>query len=525
MPVTIHKSNNPIYTLDNNEIKNNLPNMNITSEEDLTRLSIDCYKRHFSEEKVDHLLRFANDFYSSNHLSESKMNKFLDENRVFMKQIFGSEIFVEEEVNLIENSFGNPKANFATNFKEIFKNDLKFKNKIKFNSFDSEIYIMNDDNELEMFSENHIFDARLYIEEKYDLSCSNKDAFFQGLKSCAMDNTYNPLKDLITKTKWDGKERIKTLFSDYLGSEDNEYTEMVAIKIMVGAIARILNPGCKFDLMPILYGKQGIGKSYFVRKLASDFVIEDLNKLSSQDKDEIMKIKNGWFVEVSELTALKNVSKENAKSFITQQENNYRELFSNLNCLYKRHNVFIGTTNSIDFLNDASGNRRFLPIECGIHTPSKSIFSKDDDSLESNVQQIYAEALHMYKNGERLYLSSEQDDMANTVREENEKNSPLFEYIYTYLSKKFPKDWNEYDSIYKKEFIKNESNYSLDDLTDLKQVSTQELLDFAIPDEYAKKHNIDSRKIKIVMSKVNGWMYSSTVYENGNRTRGYKKIS
>lgn len=300
---------------------------------------------------------------------------------------------------------------------------------------------------------------------------------------------------------------------------------MVAIKIMVGAIARILNPGCKFDLMPILYGRQGIGKSYFVRKLASDFVIEDLNKLSSQDKDEIMKIKNGWFVEVSELTALKNVSKENAKSFITQQENNYRELFSNLNCLYKRHNVFIGTTNSIDFLNDASGNRRFLPIECGIHTPSKSIFSKDDDSLESNVQQIYAEALHMYKNGERLYLSSEQDDMANTVREENEKNSPLFEYIYTYLSKKFPKDWNKYDAISKRQFIKNESNYSLDYLTDLKQVSTQELLDFAIPDDYAKKHNIDSRKIKIVMSKVNGWIYSSTVSENGNRTRGYKKKS
>lgn len=473
----------------------------------------------------DHSLRMANDFFDSKPLSDKDLITFLKQHKQLMREVFEQEMSDKEDVNLIKNSYGVPKANFISNFKEIFKNDLKFKDRISFNSFDSEVYIANENNTLEIFSDKYISDAKLYIENKYDLSCSNKDAFFQGLKACAMDKEYNPLKDLITKEEWDGIERIKTLFSDYLGASDCKYTQMVSTKFMVGAVSRILNPGCKFDLMPILYGDQGIGKSYFIRKLASDFVIEDLNKLSSQDKDEIIKLKNGWIAEIAELTALKNVNKENAKSFITQQENKYRELFSNSICFYKRHNVFIGTTNTIDFLNDDSGNRRFLPIECGVHNPSKSLFSDNDESLSANISQIYAEAVYRYRNGETCYLSKEQELLANSVREENEKNSPLFEYLESYLVGKYPIDWQNYTLAMKKKFIEDKSDYFNDDLVNLTQVSTQELLELAIPKFYSDAHNIGAKKVKMIMNKIRGWKRSSNINENGKRTRGYKKTT
>ncbi|WP_326866366.1 virulence-associated E family protein [Apilactobacillus kunkeei] len=470
-------------------------------------------------------LRMAKDFFDSKTLSDNDMITFFKQNKQLMREVFEQEVLNKENVNLIKNSYGVPKANFISNFKEIFKNDLKFKDRISFNSFDSEIYIMNDNNTLEFFSDKYISDAKLYIENKYDLSCSNKDAFFQGLKSCAMEKEYNPLKDLITEEEWDGTERIKTLFSDYLGAKDCEYTQMVSTKFMVGAVSRILNPGCKFDLMPILYGDQGIGKSYFVRKLSSDYVIEDLNRLSSQDKDEIIKLKNGWIAEIAELTALKNVNKENAKSFITQQENKYRELYSNSICFYKRHNVFIGTTNTIDFLNDDSGNRRFLPIECGVNNPLKPLFSDTDNGLSANVSQIYAEAVFKYKHGETCYLSQEQESLANSVREENEKDSPMSEYIESYLSCKYPRAWENYTINMKKEFIENKDNYASDDLVNLTQVSTQELLNLSIPKFYSDIHNIDARKIKMTMNKIRGWKRSSNIKENGKRTRGYKRIT
>lgn len=502
-----------------------ISNLNITNEHDLTKLSIEAYNNHLKEEEVDILLKFSNDFCSEHPLTNSEMDVFLKRNKLLMSQILDEDVFIQENVNLITYGNGNPKSNFASNFKEIFDNDLKFKDKIKFNEFDLDIYIQLDDSKLEVFSEQYVLDAKFYIEEKYNLSCGNKDAFFGGLKASAREHSFNPLKDLVLDTQWDGVERVKTLFSDYLGSEDNEYTEMVSAKIMVGAVARVLNPGCKFDLMPILYGDQGIGKSYFVRQLSSGYVVEDLNKLNSDDKDEIYKLKSGWLVELPELSAFNSTDKEHAKGFITEQSNRYRELFSNLISIYKRHNVFIGTTNKIEFLNDESGNRRFLPVECGINTPDKSIFSNDENSLSYNLKQIYAEAVHMYKNGEKCYLTKDQERLANEYRSENEKHGSLFRYIDTYINDKFPRGWENYSEEDKYKFINSRDLDSNDtDLVRLNQVSTQDLLKFAIPKEYAEVHNINARKIKLVMSLVDGWTQSSNVQSLGKRTRGYKKI-
>src|SRR5665811_2506399 len=95
-----------------------------------------------------------------------------------------------------------------------------------------------------------------------------------------------------------------------------------------------------------------------------------------------------------------------------------------------------------DFLRDPSGNRRFIPVGINPKTAKKSVFSKEFDET---IDQFWAEAVHLFKQGEKLYMSNEAEKLAYVEQskhsEVDERKGLVIEYLETLL----PEDWDELD--------------------------------------------------------------------------------
>ncbi len=271
-----------------------------------------------------------------------------------------------------------------------------------------------------------------------------KELLRDALLSLAKRNAINPLKERIERVKWDGNKRAERYFIDYLGAEDNEYTRAVTRLFFTGMVSRVYEPGCKFDYVLVLEGKQGIGKSTAVGRLTPDDYFNDNLSTLGESKDDYLALTHSWIVEISELSAMNKTSIEKMKNFISATSDLYRAPYEKSSHQHPRHCVFIGTTNNTTYLKDLTGSRRFLPVKCGVTEAKKSIFNVD----ENTISQILAEAKTFYDNHEPLVLSKEIESMAEEYREGAEVDNPVAETIKDYISMRVPQDWEKwrYDS-------------------------------------------------------------------------------
>lgn len=234
-----------------------------------------------------------------------------------------------------------------------------------------------------------------YAQEAFECSCERD---FQHALSIAADKRrVNPVIEVLDALPaWDGMPRMGTLLSAFLGAEDDVYTFEVERLLMGAALARTFEPGCKFDYMPVLIGNQGIGKSTFIRKLALDprFYTDSVYGIGTKQAAELVQGK--WFIELPELAAMRSAALESVKAFITRQADEYRMPYARHVESRPRRFVMVGTTNVREFLSDLTGNRRFLPIRCGVREPEMSLFSKD---ASQHFQQAWAEAYKGYREG------------------------------------------------------------------------------------------------------------------------------
>ena len=157
---------------------------------------------------------------------------------------------------------------------------------------------------------------------------------------------------------WDGEIRAERIFIDYLGASDTEYTRQVTRKTLCAAYKRILNPGCKFDSMPVLRGPQGIGKSTMIAKLAGPWYSDSLHLSDTKDKTAAEKLQGYWILEIGELAGLRKAETETLRSFITRQDDIYRAAFGRRATPHPRQCIFIGTTNAENGYLRHLGNRR-----------------------------------------------------------------------------------------------------------------------------------------------------------------------
>jgi hypothetical protein len=244
---------------------------------------------------------------------------------------------------------------------------------------------------------------------------AGKNMAMDALAVIAHENAYHPVRDYLNGLKWDGIQRVGKLFQHYFNASMPDdpaeydrhvaYLEHTSTGFMIGAVARAQDPGCKVDHIPVVVGrKQGMLKSTAIRALCHDpnWFSDDIST-DLIDRDTKESLSGKWIIELAEIPHIRRET-EKMKAFFSRREDRYRSAYGRVNQDHPRQNVFIGTSNDLEFV-DVTGNRRFWPF-----TSAGEIAVA---ALERDRDQLWAEAMALYRDGTHWWLSSTIERLAN----------------------------------------------------------------------------------------------------------------
>lgn len=264
------------------------------------------------------------------------------------------------------------------------------------------------------------------------------------LEDVSKKRRYHPIKDYLNSLpEWDGKPRAQRIFIDYLGAEDCDYVKETTALWLTAAVARIYEPGCKFDNMIVLSGPMGIGKSTLLDKLGGDWFSDNLTFEDMKSKEGSEKLPCTWIFEIAELKGMRKVDVESVKSFISRREDRFRPSFKENQVRRPRSCVFIGTSNAGAYLKDVTGNRRFWPITCGSNTKLKAwnMTAEDRDQIWAEVKQVFYDELY----GTKLVLSKKLEKELIKKQTEALEGAEQEGDIELYLERLLPENWEDLD--------------------------------------------------------------------------------
>jgi predicted P-loop ATPase len=219
----------------------------------------------------------------------------------------------------------------------------------------------------------------------------------------AHNHSFHPVRDYLDRCakQWDGKERVGMWLHVYAGAllivdengNSTGYIEAVGKMFLVGLVARIYKPGCKFDYHPILEGPQGLQKSKMGETLVGEEYFSDqLPPIGSKDASQHLRGK--WLVELPEMHAYTKAQIDEYKTFMTRRTERYRPPYGHKEVHEPRQCGFMGTTNKMRYLRDETGNRRSWPLACG---------EINIEALEQDRDQLWGETVQLFRKGERWW--------------------------------------------------------------------------------------------------------------------------
>lgn len=278
-----------------------------------------------------------------------------------------------------------------------------------------------------------------YLEKVYKITGNGKIDGALSLHSNKF--AFNDIQDYLTglKGKWDGVPRLDMLFIEYLGAKDTPYNRAVTRKAFAAAVARAMTPGCKFDNMVILAGPQGIGKSTLLDRMSRGWFNDSIRTFEGKEASELLQ--GVWLVEVSELDAFRKTDVSRIKQFLSLRADRFRAAYGRNVKEIPRSCIFFGTTNTPDFLQDTTGNRRFWPIDTGEASHTKNVWR---DLTDDTVDQLWAEAFVRWQMNEPLYLTGEIEEEAKAKQEEHREVSSREGVVREFLEREVPEDWNRW---------------------------------------------------------------------------------
>lgn len=289
---------------------------------------------------------------------------------------------------VIKNTLGN--------LSDILLNDDRWAGVLGFNQFERSLIKLKsppfETGMIGAWTDNDSVETSIWMEKYYGMTPTTS-LINDAIGAIARRNAFHPVRDYLNGLEWDGMKRLETWAVYYLDSEDNEYTRLVSKAWLIGAVARIMKPGCKMDNVLILEGKQGIGKSRSLSILAKPWHLDTALDLSS--KDFVIAMQGKWIIEMGELDTLNKTDSNRAKQFFSLESDTFRAPYEAHAEKRLRECVFAGSVNSAQYLKDETGGRRYWPIRC------RSI---DTASLEEVRDQLWAEALVAYRAGEPWWL-------------------------------------------------------------------------------------------------------------------------
>lgn len=340
-----------------------------------------------------------------------------------------------------------------------------------------------------------------YLDRVYHIFSPSK--LKNALLTITAERSFHPIKEYLEGLPaWDGKKRLETLLIDYLGAEDSSYVRAVTRKTLVAAVARVYEPGIKFDTVLVLSGPQGIGKSMFFAKLGGIWFSDSLTISDMRDKTGAEKLQGFWIMEIGEMNGIKKVEVETVKSFASRQDDKFRVAYGTVVESHPRQCVICGTSNSQHFLRDVTGNRRFWPVqvtgECSLHP-----WNMDKHLLE----QIWAEALTLYNAGEELILKGNDAEMAAEKQQEALENDDREGLVREYLDKLLPADWAKLSLSEKRTYLAGDefTTQNRAGVAPRDKVCNLEIWAECFGREPANIRKQDSYELNAIMAKLDGW--------------------
>ena len=356
-----------------------------------------------------------------------------------------------------------------------------------------------------------------YMEKVYGITNTGKIDGALSLHSA--QHAFNEVADYLNGLVWDGVPRLDTAVIDYLGADDMPYVRAATRKMFTAAVARALEPGIKFDNMMIFGGAQGIGKSTFLGTMSCGRFNDSIRTFEGKDASELLQ--GVWLVEVAELQAFRRTDIDRIKQFVSQQHDRFRAAYGRHVKELPRRCVFFGTTNSSEYLRDKTGNRRFWPVDVGLHERKKSVW----EELPQERDQLWAEAVMRYRLGEPLYLSGELEAVAREVQEQHRETSTNEGIIRDFLEQPVPLDWDKWDLSRRRMFLEGNAA-DVGELVPRTRVCALEIWCEALNNDARFIKNSDSAEINSILQMLPEWkrMRGTAKFGYCKTQRGFERI-
>lgn len=342
-----------------------------------------------------------------------------------------------------------------------------------------------------------------HLQRAYNMPRPAQEQLNGVIDMVAQDHSFHPVVEYLEGLEWDGVSRVET----YLPGAPDAYTRRVARLVAVQAVARALDPGVKVDNCLILTGRQGLGKSWFIETMARGWTCT-LGPIEGGGlRDTVMAMTRSWITVADEGFAMKKADAEALKQFVTLTHDVIRLPYAREHVKLPRRQVIWGTTNDAVFLRAQEGNRRFLIVEVA----EKLDFGKYSDEY---VNQVWAEAVHIWKTSRdqyglkdnpELFLSSEEEAAAESVRSMATEEDSMTGLIQAYLDTLVPANWVEMSPEERISWLRDEEQGIVSGTHPIETVCSLEIWEIALGRERGKHSRVDILQITNKLKQLPGW--------------------
>ena len=349
-------------------------------------------------------------------------------------------------LDLTPKTKGKGFAITLDNLKKILSGDSKLKGAIQYNVFTYEIDVtrpmkLNGRTLSGAIDDLIIREIRAYIATKYKMDYKKPD-IADILEVVAGEHSYNPLKDYLESCESEYKELVNQrdpfdILRHYLNIKDDEYNRIIMDLFFRGAVAKVFDPTIKFDFVLDLTGRQGVGKTQFFEGIFTHKYFTTVETFT--DKDDKARMVRNWCVFDDEMVASKKASFSELKKFITETKLEFRPPYASSDRRLPKSFIIVRATNDHDYLNDLTGERRFLVAE--VH---KDTTYKGRKWTEKDRRAFWGAMVVAWKSNKSLTLTDEQEKLVNEVRSRYKFVDEIFEDVERYLDTPYPKNMYQF---------------------------------------------------------------------------------